>query len=288
MVGDARGERVEDRQGLLTQDDHMRDMERIEMEVERIFRPTPTVARVIARIAPRNPEAWRRANLAMRIEVEQPEGGRPVSRVYTVRSFDPERSSIEIDFVVHPDDSPAMRWLAQARPGTRTWFVGPRPHFLPDYESGRRIAIFADETAIPAVYAILNAWQQPARGVVYIETTDRAAFEELPQVLGVESHLFLRRADEQPGKTSYLLDAAQALPDPASWRVWAAGEREVARAIRAYFEGHGLGRDEVRVFGYWRNGVSSSQIDRARLGHYADMRTRKEGLERFEDLDLPV
>ncbi|MGQ3673122.1 siderophore-interacting protein [Xanthobacter sp. TB0136] len=287
-MGGSRGESVEDRQGLLAQDDHMRDMERIQMEVVSITRPTPTVARVTARIAPTNPDAWCRPNLAMRIEVETPEDARPVSRVYTVRSFDPERSTIEIDFVVHPDDSPAMRWLAQAGPGTKTWFVGPRPHFLPDYECGRKIAIFADETAIPAVYAILNAWEQPARGVVYVETTDRAAFEELPQVPGVENHLFLRGEDEQPGKTPYLLDAAQALPEPGAWSIWAAGEREVARAIRKYFEGHGLGRDEMRVFGYWRHGVSSSQIDRARLGHYSGIRARGEGLERFEDLDLPV
>ncbi len=289
LMGNPRDESVEDRQGLLAQDDHMGGMERIELVVTDIVRPFQSVTRVTASISPSSPEIWQRPNVAVRLEVESPEGQRPVSRIYTVRSFDAARSLIELDFVMHPDDSPAMRWLAGAHVGQATMLVGPRPHFVPDFACGRKVALFADETAIPAVYAILQHWQAPAQGVVYIETANRAAFDELPDVPGVQKHLLLRRSDEHPGETTYLVDAALSLPDPKVWTVWAAGERGTARAIRKYFtEDHGLSREEVRVFGYWRAGVSSSQIDRVRLGHYTDLRARGEKLERFEDLDLPV
>lgn len=289
LMGHPRDESVEDRQGLLVQDDHMGGMERIEMVVTDIVRPFPSVIRVTARIAPSSPQIWQRPNVAVRLEVEAPQGQRPVSRIYTVRSFDAARSLIELDFVMHPDDSPAMRWLAAAHVGQATMLVGPRPHFVPDFECGRKIALFADETAIPAVYAILQQWRAPAQGVVYIETAERAAFDELPDVPGVQKHLLLRQSGEHPGKTTFLMDAALTLPDPQSWCVWAAGERGMARALRTYFtQDHGLNREDVRVFGYWRAGVSSSQIDRVRLGHYSDLRARGDKLERFEDLDLPI
>lgn len=288
-MSNAHTESVEDRQALLEQEDHMRGMERIGMVVEKITRPVPSVARVTARIAPSDPQAWRRPNLAIRIEVEAAPGQRPVSRIYTVRHFDEARSCIDIDFVIHEDDSPAMRWLKAAGPGTRTWLVGPRPHFLPHYESGRKVAIFADETAIPAVHAILQNWQQPTQGVIHIETADAAAFEELPDVPGVERHLLLRVPGEAAGSKTYLSDAAKALPDPRKWTIWAAGERDIARTLRKHFvEQHGMTREDVRVFGYWRAGVSSSDIDHARLTHYSALRAEGKGLQRLEDIELPV
>src|SRR5690606_26923044 len=150
---------------------------------------------------------WRLPNLAIRIEVEVPEGQRPISRIYTIRSFDEARGVVEVDFVMHEDESPAMRWLAQAGKDTVVTLTGPRPHYLPAWEAGRKVAVFADETAIPAVCSILQNWQAGVEGAVHIETADRAAFEELPQVAGVTLHLWLRAPDEAPGTTGRLVAA---------------------------------------------------------------------------------
>lgn len=151
-------EQVEDPNGVLAQDDHMRDMDRVRMEVRGIARPTPSVMRVTGRIPGADPVQWRVPNLAVRIEVETPATGRPVSRIYTIRSFDAGAGTVEIDFVLHEDDSPAMRWLHAAQPGDTVWLTGPRPHFVPPFSPGKRAALFADDTAIPAVHAILEAW----------------------------------------------------------------------------------------------------------------------------------
>lgn len=284
-----RNESVEDRSNLLAQEDHMGTMERLEMEVVAFARPVPSIVRVTGRIAPADPAPWRRPNLAVRLEVENPEGQRPVSRVYTIRAFDEARSEVEIDFVIHADDSPAMRWLERAAVGSTIHLVGPRPHFLPDHAAGGGIALFADETAIPAIHAILSTWQEGSRGDLYVETADRAAFDELPEVAGVTRHLLLRGAHEEAGTTGRLVAAARALPDPQHRMIWAAGERQDIRAIRTYFtEECGLPKDRVRAFGYWRRGVSSSDIDRMRLQQYEAVRAGGGGLRQMDDLDVPA
>lgn len=280
---------VEDRKGLLKQDDHMRDMDRLQMEVVAVERPFPSVVRVTGRVSPRDPAMWRPANLALRLEVEEVEGERPISRIYTVRAFDEARGLVEIDFVLHADESPAMRWLNAAAPGAKIWMTGPRQHFIPDHASGKKAAVFADETAIPAVYAILKAWPEGAPGAIWIETPDRAAFDELPAIAGVERHLLLRAPEAPAGATGRLLATAKAIAEPALWTLWAAGERQEMRDLRNHFRRLGFAREDLRVFGYWRKGVSSSEIDRMRLQEYEALRDKGLRLEALpDDIDLPV
>jgi NADPH-dependent ferric siderophore reductase len=281
-------ESIDDPEDLLAQADHMRDMDHLQLEVIEIRRPFASVARVVGRIDAADPSAWLPANLAVRIEVETPQGQRPVSRIYTVRSFDAASGTVEIDFVVHEDDSPAMRWLAAAAPGTRVDMTGPRQHLVPAHASGRRVAIFADETAIPAVYAILGAWPSGAAGSLWIESAESAAFDELPRIPGLDYRLILR-GDQPAGSTGALFSAArEAISDPGGWTLWAAGERQEMRDFRNHFRALGMARDHVRVFGYWKRGASSSDLDRVRLREYSRIRRQGLRLEDFDDADLPI
>ena len=281
-------ESVEDRNGILDDDDHMRGMERIAMEVVRITHPFASVARVTGRIAPLDPAPWMPPNQAVRIAVEEPAGQRPVVRVYTIRSFDPATSQIEIDFVIHQDDSPAMRWLKAAKPGTILPMIGPRQHFIPQLSGDKKAAIFADETAIPAVYAMLKAWPPGLRGAAWIETPDREAFDELPRPEGVDLHLLLRRGTQPAGSAQVLLAAARALADAADWTIWAAGERIEMRDLRNHLRDQGVARGDLQVLGYWKKGMSSSDLDRVRLAEYEALREQGLTLENVGDIDLPV
>jgi len=265
----------------------MRGMERLEMQVIAVDRPSPLFVRVTGRIAPADPAAWQGPNVAVRIEVEPSATGRAVSRVYTIRRFDAAQSLVEIDFALHPDDSPAMRWLRAAGAGTRVWMTGPRAHFLPNTAGGRPVAIFADDTAIPAVHAILAA-DPGLVGDVWVDTADPAAFAALPEVPGLRCHMLPRPEDRGGARPRLLLEAALALPDAGSRTLWAAGEREEMKAIRAHFAAAGLGRDDIRVLGYWKQGTSASQIDRLRLEEYRSLRERGEGLKEFREDALPI
>lgn len=282
-------ESVEDREGLLAAEDHMRDMDRLAMQVVGIARPFPGVARVTGRIAPPDAALWMPPNQAIRIEVETPAEGRAVTRIYTVRSFDPAASTIEIDFVEHEDDSPAMRWLRATCPGDTVWLIGPRPHFQPAHVPGKRAALLADETAIPALYALLSQWPVGAPAEIWVESCQPAAFAELPQVEGVTLHLLQRTAGEAAGTTGRLFASARAaLTDASGWTLWAAGERQEMRALRSHFHAAGIPRDEMRILGYWKLGTSSSDLDRQRLKEYESLRARGLRMEDLSEADLPI
>lgn len=292
-VSDIQNDRIKDTSNLLDQKDHMRDMERVSMEIIALHQPFRSVTRVVGRIQTETPDAWCIPNLALRIEVEPPQNPtpdtRPITRIYTVRSFDPETQVLEIDFVRHKDNSPAMRWLNSITPGAHVSMIGPRTHFVPPFTAGKQAALFADDTAIPAVYAILNAWPAGVKGAVWIDTDTPAACDELPAVDGVEIHLLQRSSTTRAGTANALFTAATtALPDPAGWTLWAAGERQEMRRMRNHFFALGMAREDLQILGYWRAGTSSSELDRMRLAQYEQLRAQNKTLEDLNDADLPI
>ena len=82
--------------------------------------------------------------------------------------------------------------------------------------------------------------------------------------------------------------ARNAITTPKGWTLWAAGERQEMRDLRSHFRALGLAREDVRVFGYWKHGASSSEIDRIRLREYAEIRKRGLRLEDLDDAELPI
>ncbi|ROZ65683.1 siderophore-interacting protein [Kocuria soli] len=112
-----------------------------------------------------------------------PQEQRGYLRTYTARSARwvelrgqvvPE---VTLDFVLHAaDQGPGGRWAANARPGDRTYLLGPGPGESPwsAWGSGRarRIVAVGDETAVPALLSIveeLQAEEQPIDADVIME-----------------------------------------------------------------------------------------------------------------------
>ncbi|WP_273688954.1 siderophore-interacting protein [Ketogulonicigenium vulgare] len=274
MAADKR-DSVEDRNDTLSKADHMRGLERLQMQVSTITRPNAIMLRVTGTIQSQDTAAWAVPNVAVRLEVASPEGIRPTSRVYTIRRFDAASGTVVIDFVDHDGSSPAMDWLRAAQPGARIWLTGPRPHFLPAHLSGHRAVVLADDTAIPALEPILATWPAGAPGLLIVETADPAAFTALNIPAGVEARMIALQG--AAGTTGALAAAFAAITDPQI-TLWAAGERAEMRTIRQHAQALGLPRDLIRVEGYWKHGVSSSEIDRARLAHYEKLRAAGGGL----------
>lgn len=278
-----------DASDVLEQDDHMDGMERLELTVLDIVRPFPGIARVKGKIHPSQPELWQKPNVAVRLEVEEVTGKRPISRVYTIRSYDVSKNIVEIDFVLHEGTSPAMRWLGQATPGSTIMMVGPRPHFVPDYALGKKALFFADDTAIPAIYSILQQWPDSAKGIIHIECSEPSCARELPDISGVEKNIYIRQPNEHAGKTGSLVRAAQSVNDAADYQIWVACERDETRAIRKHFiKDCGVSKNDIKAIGYWRYGVTSSEIDVVRLEYYNNLRAKGEGLKEFDEFDLPI
>lgn len=270
---------------LLKEKDHLQDMEQLEMTIVSIHTPYPSIVRIQGKINTLQPELWQAPNLAIRLIVSNPLEGQPISRVYTVRSFNPVNAQIEIDFVKHEDLSPAMEWLNSAQVGTKIGLIGPRPHFIPNFIHKKHVVMFADDTAVPALYSILNEWENGVSADIFIESFEKDIASQLPRHDHVKIHSF-HKEHHTPQK-GLLLKAAFALKTYENITIWAACERKEARALRQFFlEDKQFNKNDVRIAGYWRDGVSSSELDILRAQHYQKHIQQGKTLNEYDDLDL--
>jgi NADPH-dependent ferric siderophore reductase len=234
------------------------------------------------------------------------EAVRPVMRTYTVRDFRSGVSGAEldVDFVLHGthDDAaagPMSTWAADAQPGDQVAIMGPdRPghgrlwgaewSLPPDT---RHVLLAGDETALPAMGAILESLPESVTAIVCAEVPDHADIPEWSCPTGATVSWLVRGHDGERG--AGLRDAVQAaltricaapgrssqesfdrpedeillwdIPEdgvseqrPTAY-VWMAGEAGVMRELRRLARGDfALPRSAVACMGYWRQGRSEA------------------------------
>ncbi len=224
-------------------------------------------------------------------------------RTYTIRDVrgSGAATTIVIDIVLHlagDEVGPGSTWAASAAPGDRLVLVAPRrgyPFGGIEFTAGPgdELLLVADETAVPAVCAILEQLPATARG---------AAFLEVPQVgdvldvrgPGDVSITWLPRADAPLGQRLHdevvrhlgicgaTVEVSPEEVDPDLWETpgysssgeeipaaravghefdglyaWIAGESRVVTGLRRHLvnELH-IDRSQVAFMGYWRRGVA--------------------------------
>ena len=216
-------------------------------------------------------------------------------RTYTVRAFRPDARELDIDFVAHGDTGPASRWVGSAGIGSELQIVGPvvpeSPDDLPDGAAefalgvSNRVMIAGDETAAPAICAILEALDAQTVGHVFIEVPTAADALPVTAPSGVEV-VWVPRDGAQHGARmtshvhswgrAYTASRAVATGDvlledvdvdhDILWEVpadaagddvyaWIAGEAACVKEIRRHLvRGIGIDRRSVAFMGYWRHG----------------------------------
>ncbi len=229
-----------------------------------------------------------------------PDGGSEVRRTYTVRAVRPASREVDVDMVRHGDHGPASRWALGARPGSELALLGPNAlfdgshggvEFMPPPEPTTALLFAGDETAVPAIAAILERLPADAVGEAYLEvpcSTDRLDLQRPP---GVQVTWLGRDGAAHGARLVPVVQAAadrlvaptdEPHPDPADvdvdeeilWEVpvdenglpvarstqvyaWIAGEAGVVKALRRYLVGEcGVDRRSVAFMGYWRLGRS--------------------------------
>lgn len=220
---------------------------------------------------------------------ELPNEERNPIRSYTVRAARPTAREIDIDFVIHGDgdEGPASAWAASAQPGDELVLLGPdnrsdEPILGVGWHPGlaTRVLLAGDETALPAITAILESLPNQISGHAYIEVPTAA------DVLSIESsssihQLWLPRegaahgqlltaavmqwGDSQPGtpQRDQLDDASLSHDGPSAAHLadyaWLAGERSAVTRLRRYLVFTlGFDRRDVVFTGYWREGHSEN------------------------------
>lgn len=231
-----------------------------------------------------------------------PDAERNPLRTYTVRSFRPDAHELDIDFVAHGDTGPASRWVSSCRVGDELRIVGPAvpssPAELPSGAaefapgSATRILLAGDETAAPAICAILEALDVATVGHVFIEVPTDADRLPVTAPAGVEVRWIARNGASHGVRmtdqvhawasqvASVTTGAAGAeasargaveltdvdVDEQVLWDVpaavderpvyaWIAGEAGCVKELRRHLvRGVGLDRRQVAFMGYWRHG----------------------------------
>jgi NADPH-dependent ferric siderophore reductase len=176
----------------------------------------------------------------------------PVTRTYTLRRADAERQQVTIDFVVHGDEGIAAPWAAHAEPGDVLTMSGAGGAYRPDPDYDWHL-LAGDESALPAICSALEALPGDARGLAYLETSDPGEYLDAKPPAGLEI-VWLHRPEpgSRPGLLADTLLAGPLLSGRAD--VFAHGERESMKAVRAALKTRLGDGDQLSLSGYWASG----------------------------------
>lgn len=222
-------------------------------------------------------------------------------RTYTVRDVLGRGTAdqrLVVDLVTHEPEhgplGPAGAWASRARVGDVVQVIVPRQghdfggiEFRPG--AAREVVLAGDETAVPAVCAILEQLPDDARGTALLEvpvtqdvlrvrTPAGVRVVWLPRdgrhaqgarALGGIEMLFGLAPEgpaadevdpdlwETPTYSSSGQQVSSRAPDPDDVYVWVAGESGMVTAVRRRLvRDVGLDRRQVAFMGYWRRGVA--------------------------------
>ncbi|WP_277676314.1 siderophore-interacting protein [Saccharopolyspora rectivirgula] len=183
---------------------------------------------------------------------------RPTMRTYTVRRYDEQRGELDIDFVLHEHRGVASSWAREAKPGDRLGIMGPGGKTC---RPGDWYLLVGDQTALPAISAIVEKLPVTARGQVFVEVADEAEEQhiECPPDL---QWTWLHRNGTPAGQSRQLISAVQSLEIPVETGVsaWVAGESGIVRGIRRHLRNErGLDPKSVLAIGYWKNGMAEPE-----------------------------
>ncbi|MGV9451211.1 siderophore-interacting protein [Streptomyces sp. NPDC003635] len=201
---------------------------------------------------------------------ELPDDVRAVMRSYTLRALRRDPDEIDIDFVLHEPAGPASRWAATADAGDRVVLIGPAVadnraiRFRPPADTDL-VVIWGDDTAVPAVCAIVESLPAGPRARVWLEVHDAGDIQDLTTAADAEINWLVQ--EDRGGEGSPMaLDALRDAQLPAAEHpyVWIAGESGCVKALRRHFVGErGIDRRRVTFVGYWRRGMTEEQLREA-------------------------
>jgi len=197
----------------------------------------------------------------------------PVTRTYTVRSYDEGRNELAIDFVVHGDEGVAGPWAARALPGQQIGFFGPGGAYTPDHTADGHLLV-GDEAAIPAICATLDRLGAHARAVVYLEIDGPHGRQHISASPSVEV-VWVHRDGRPYGDALAEVVRDRGVP-AGDVQAFVHGNADMIRQLRRYLFGElNFNRNRVSMSGYWRTGQTED-------GWQATKRDFNASLERAE------
>jgi len=179
-------------------------------------------------------------------------------RRYTVARLDPATGAVDLEMVVH-GEGPGAHWASTVGPGDRLDALGPRGKVTLDPDAATHL-FFADESGIPATFAMLAALGPGARAAAFLEVAGPEERREPAVPDGATVELtWLERGGDPPGTSGVLAEAATGAELPGGrCHAYVAAELRVVAAARAALAGRGLTPEQLSAKPYWRLGVANA------------------------------
>ncbi|MCA1188255.1 MULTISPECIES: siderophore-interacting protein [unclassified Saccharopolyspora] len=186
-----------------------------------------------------------------------PKTRRPWVRNYTIRRRRPERGEVDVEFALH-DDAPAADWARRARPGDPAGIFDIGVSYLPP-DDARHQLLVGDESAVPAILAILEHAPDDLRADVVLEVPETADIRsDVTAPPGARVRWVARDGSGDVPGVLALAAAKEWSPGPGRGYAWVAGESKLATGLRRHLvQEHGMPKQDIAFFGYWRHGRSS-------------------------------
>jgi NADPH-dependent ferric siderophore reductase len=181
----------------------------------------------------------------------------PVTRTYTIRSYDPLSGEMAVDFVIHGDEGVAGPWAANAQPGDRIGFFGPGGGYAPEPTAAHHVYV-GDEAAIPAIATALERLPAGARASALLEVQGPGDHQPMP-VTDRTTLTWVDRGSRPYGEALVEAVRAAGLPD-GKLDVFVHGNAEMVRQLRRWlFVDLRVDRSAVSISGYWRTGQTEDR-----------------------------
>ncbi|WP_224744855.1 siderophore-interacting protein [Nocardioides ganghwensis] len=237
--------------------------------------------------------------------MERPAAERGHMRTYTIRDVrgSGAQTTLVVDMVLHLEGDlvgPGSTWASRATVGDRLVLMAPRrgfPYGGIEFTPfpGADLLLVGDETAVPAICAVLEQLPADATGAAFLEVPVAGDVQAVRGPAGVDVVWLAREGEElgvglheavvahlDPLSTSLAGARAEVAPDevdPDLWETpfysssgeevpgvvvgvggtyaWIAGESKVVTGLRRHLVNElGFDRSQVAFMGYWRRGVA--------------------------------
>jgi NADPH-dependent ferric siderophore reductase len=208
-----------------------------------------------------------------RIREDLPREQWPVTRTYTVRSWDPEHRELTLDFVIHGEEGLAGPWAMRAQPGETVRFMGPGGAYAPAPDADWHL-LAGDESSLPAIARALESLPDGAAAHAFVEV---AGPEEEQKIDSDVEVVWLHRGSRPVGEA--LLDAVRSFAFPEG-RVHAFvhGEAHFVKELRHLLRvERSVPREDLSISGYWRLGHNEDGWQASKRDWNARIEAEQEG-----------
>lgn len=184
------------------------------------------------------------------------EGQSKLMRTYTVRHFDPNQHTLDIDVVLHghsEPSGPASHWAQTAQRGSQISFAGPGSiKALPaDYDW---VLFAGDMTALPAIESHLQQLPDNTQGYGIIKVQTPEDIRPLQHPKNLE---LIWLSDKNTSLAARMQQLTLPQGKPA---IWAASEFSDMRAMRKVLQQEWqIDRRRIYLSSYWKQGRSEDQ-----------------------------